>query len=332
MENGNIYHDGVVLILETSCWGARKKLPQEKINVSADPKFVSGTKRLVDHEKYLKPIRRNQQRAPERIRDRWAVPGFPLTGASFIPKANIETVDSALEEHLRAHEELVREFLPLYPRMKEEARAELEPDGLYDEEEYPQDVRARFGFTWKYVMLEAPEPSANVMTAPMLEREKEKIGVMIEEFRANAVAILRKEFAQAVANLAECLKSGNKRRIKQESLESLTDWMERFERVNINNDRELARIVETMRGLVAGTNTREPPPETRSSPRSRPSSTPARPLSSRPEAALKRASSRRPGRESTRQPRSPSSKTRPWSTPRKSTPRTWRRPNPETTS
>ncbi|MEW6443187.1 MAG: DUF3150 domain-containing protein [bacterium] len=257
MENGSIYHDGVVLILETSCWGARKKLPQDRINVSADPKFVSGTKRLVDHEKYLKPIRRNQQQAFERIRDRWAVPGFPLTGASFIPKANIETVDSILQEHLRAHEELVREFLPLYPRMKEEARAQLEPDGLFDEEEYPKDVLSRFSFTWKYVILEAPDAGANVMTAPMLEREKEKIGLMIEEFRANAVAILRKEFARTVAGLAECLKSGNKRRIRQESLESLNEWIERFERVNINNDRELAGIVETMRSLVVGTDAKE---------------------------------------------------------------------------
>ena len=139
METGNIYHDGVVLILETSCWGARKKLPQDRINVSADPRFVSGTKRLVDHERYLQPIRRNQQQAADRIRDRWVVPGFPLAGASFIPKANIETVESALQEYLRRHEELVEEFLPLYPRMKEEARAQLEPDGLYDEEEYPRD-------------------------------------------------------------------------------------------------------------------------------------------------------------------------------------------------
>ena len=44
METGNIYHDGVVLILQTSCWGTRKKLPEDRINVSADPKFVSGTK------------------------------------------------------------------------------------------------------------------------------------------------------------------------------------------------------------------------------------------------------------------------------------------------
>ncbi len=257
METGNIYQDGVVLILETSCWGARKKLPQDRINVSADPKFVSGTKRLVDHERYLQPIRRNQQQAADRIRDRWAVPGFPLNGASFIPKANIETVESALQKYLGRHEELVEEFLPLYPRMKEEARIELEPDGLYEDEEYPRDVRSRFGFAWKYVILEAPDAGANVMTAPMLAREKEKIGVMIEEFRANAVAILRTEFAQVVANLAECLKSGNKRRIRQESLDSLEDWMERFERLNINNDRELTGFVETMRGLVAGTDARE---------------------------------------------------------------------------
>jgi hypothetical protein len=141
--------------------------------------------------------------------------------------------------------------------MKEEARIQLEPDGLYDEEEYPQDVRSRFGFTWKYVILEAPEAGANVMTAPMLEREKQKIGVMIEEFRVNAVAILRTEFAQVVANLADCLKSGNKRRIRQESLDSLEAWIERFERLNINNDGELAGFVETMRGLVAGTDARE---------------------------------------------------------------------------
>jgi len=70
-------------------------------------------------------------------------------------------------------------------------RLELAPDGLCDEEEYPEDVRTQFGFTWKYVILEAPEASANVMTAPMLQREKKKIGGMIQEFRSNAAAILR---------------------------------------------------------------------------------------------------------------------------------------------
>ena len=34
----------------------------------------------MDHEKYLRPIRRNQQQAYDRIRDRLAVPGFPLDG------------------------------------------------------------------------------------------------------------------------------------------------------------------------------------------------------------------------------------------------------------
>ena len=42
METGNIYHDGVVFSLQTTCWGVCRKLPQDRISALTDKAARNG--------------------------------------------------------------------------------------------------------------------------------------------------------------------------------------------------------------------------------------------------------------------------------------------------
>jgi hypothetical protein len=130
--------------------------------------------------------------------------------------------------------------------MIDEARAILEPDGLWDPREYPSlsEIGGHFGFRWHYEIPDLPAGANGngILSPEMMQAEIEKNAAQVQEFGQAAVHILREEFFRAMSDLSGSLESGKLRAIKQESLDSFKNWFDKFRELNVWNDTELETL------------------------------------------------------------------------------------------
>jgi 5-methylthioribose kinase len=82
------------------------------------------------------------------------------------------------------------------------------------------------------------------------KEEKTKFTNMMDAFKEEAVASLREEFSQHVSHLADVLRKD--KRFYDSSVEHVVDFIDKFAKLNIANDKELAAQVEAVRRVLGG--------------------------------------------------------------------------------
>ena len=219
----NIFQKACLVQINTSVWQGSLQLPPEAMQRLGDSAWLKGRKFLIDPET-LAPVRSMAKRARAKI-EKYTL-SFPITGLILVPKERISDVESSLKETEAEYWEEVTKFLDKYDAARYEAQDNL--GEYYNEADYPVDIRAKFGFVWRFLAIDTPS-KGSILTPELYERERQRFLDLMEETRQNAVLMLRAEYAEFLNHLIERLKpdaDGNKKMIKSSSLERFQEFLD----------------------------------------------------------------------------------------------------------
>ncbi len=247
----NMFEKGCLVQLSVSRWGAIRKIDKSKLaKMVSSPEWLNATKKLVDPEA-LKPICKVGNSARSYLTS-ISLP-FPLQGLVFVPKEMISRVDTRLNEFKTEFSEAVNEFISEYDSFRETAMVYLED--LFNEIDYPVDVRKKFSFAWRFIILDVPDGKVGLLAPEVYEREKEKFIQTMEEAREMAINSLREEFASMVERVTDRFSmgpAGKPKIFKNTAVQSFYDFFETFKERNIFRDEELAQLVTRAREVLGG--------------------------------------------------------------------------------
>jgi hypothetical protein len=247
----NIFEKGCLVQLSVSQWGAARKIDKSKLaEMVSSPDWVRATKKLVDPES-LKPVSKITNEARSYLTG-VSLP-FPIKGLVFIPKDLISRVDERLQDFKDRFDREVETFLGDYHYLRSLARIYL--GELFNELDYPVDIRRKFSFSWRFVILDVPDGQMGVLSPEVYEREKEKFVKTMEEARELAVLSLREEFASMVDRITERFGNGpdgKPKVFKNTTVTGFYEFFETFKERNIFRDAELAELVEQAKSILGG--------------------------------------------------------------------------------
>jgi len=251
--NSDIFERACLVQLSSSIWNGTKAIEpavmKEIAENGGDTEWLKGFKDLINRE-MLGPIRTAVSNARNTIR-RFALP-FPITSIYLVPKENLEIIDEQLQIFKEKFWEQFYEFEAIYGDALDEARVKL--GELYNEADYPTDIRSKFNFEWRYVALTVPGRNT-VLSPEIYQREKEKFQGMMEETRELAMVALREEFSDVLKYITERLNTnGNgKTKVLQTSMfNKLQEFLDEFGNRNIFIDEKLAELTSQARNAITG--------------------------------------------------------------------------------
>lgn len=245
MAEGNIFEQGCLIQLNVSIWGGKIKLPSTKLNVDADPTLIRAIKYLIDRD-CLKPIEKERNAARSYIYGK-TLP-FPIPGVHFIPKELIQPVDRTLPEYQARFNERLSHFVSNFEIFIQSTRLRL--NQLFDPSEYPTDIRSKFSFSWRFLVVDSPGETG-ILTPEIYAREEAKFQRTMEEFNELAIVTLRTRFAEMIDRAVERL-SGEKKTFRDSLIGNIRAFLDDFSQLNIRNDQALEEQVARCKRILEG--------------------------------------------------------------------------------
>jgi hypothetical protein len=238
-------------------FGVRKSLtPPQKARAAesfdADGGSLSAAKKLIDAGH---PAFRAVTAIRGRIEQSWrsqSLP-FPEPGVRLIRQEQVEPfarqVDALRGELRDAVAELDRRF----DELKGAARQKL--GSLYDEDDYPASLGGLYDVACDFPSVEPP--AYLVALSPRLyEQERARASARFEEAVRLAEEAFLGEFGRLVAHLRERLGGadgdGDPKVFRDSAVGNLTEFFERFRRLNVRSNAQLDALVDEARRIVRG--------------------------------------------------------------------------------
>lgn len=250
MENKDIFKKACLVQFSTSVWQSSRVLDQSILadRLGQDVEWLRGRKFLINPE-LLGPIKTAVHQARNHIQ-KFALP-FPITSIYLIPKDSLEIVDERLNHFKERFWNKVSDFEALYEVGREEAQTVLKD--LFNETDYPTDIRSKFRFEWRYLTLGIPG-KAHLLTPEIYEREKEKFQDLMEETRELSMIAIREGFAQVVDHLVERLggNNGKPKVLTNNLFNKLNEFIDDLELKNIFEDKTLTELAQQAREIIGG--------------------------------------------------------------------------------
>ena len=251
----NIFQKGCLVQLTMSKWGGIKQIKKNKLAemvVNADHTWVTASKKLVEPAS-LKPICKISNAARACL-NATSLP-FPITSMVFIPKDLIESVDEKLQEFKSDFYAAVDNFRQDYDDLRIDAKEYL--GDLFNEIDYPIDIRSKFDFQWRFLTLDIPNGNTMLLAPDVYAREKAKFIETMEDARRMATEALREEFAVMVEHISERFSNSDiKPKIfKRSTVDSFYEYFQTFKERNIFEDDQLSELVSMAQEILNGTST-----------------------------------------------------------------------------
>jgi len=252
----DIFQEGVLIDLDISFWGGRKKLSLPELGVKPkDQKdadrfkdlFNLGTKRLIQKER-ISEFQYWANKARTTL-DKMSV-RFPIGKARFVPQSMLEDLVKALEEVKSEFDERVSAFMQDYPNLRDamldlyeehaEAIWEKHGDDLPDDNvdlfvnrfltpiiaAYPgkMKITMMFGMAWHMYSVAAP-------SIPGVGKDQtDKINTFLDQ----VVVSLREEVTKYFEHVAGMI--DNDKRFTEKTMKALRDKIMRFKTLNFLGD------------------------------------------------------------------------------------------------
>jgi hypothetical protein len=237
-------------------WGVHRALtPRQKEELGAaadaDARLLTAGKKLIDRRH---PAARALTSVRTRLGNYWRGLTLPYTeaGVRLIRQADIGPFVQAMEGFRQELAEAEAGLAAAFGEIQADARRRL--GRLYDEADYPAEVRGLFGVEWDFPSVEPPAYLMRV--APEVhEQECRRVAARFEEAVRLAEQAFAAEFAGLLEHLAERLSDGpgGQRKVFRDSaVSNLTDFFQRFRNLNVRSNAELDALVSQAQGLVRG--------------------------------------------------------------------------------
>jgi len=252
----NLFEKGCLVQLSASVWGATRKIkPHQLADLTVSSEWLRASKKLVDPEA-LKPTNKIINKTRSYLTS-MSLP-FPIKGMEFVPKEMISRVDEKLNEFRSEFNQSVDDFMGSYEQLREVAMVHL--GALFDESEYPMDVRKKFAFIWRFIVVDVPNGNTSLLAPEVYEREKQKFVETMEQARELAIQSLREEFAGMVERITERFSNGpngDTKIFRNRTVNNFYEFFETFKERNIFRDEELSQLVERAKAILGGRSAEE---------------------------------------------------------------------------
>ncbi len=236
--------------------GVRKTLSEDQrqqaaSTFDADTKSVSASKKLLDTSH---PAFRAATAVKTQAVDYWKRSTLPYIepGMRLIRREDVSAFDvhmtSARAELAEAVEELDRH----YAELVDQARERL--GNLFDAGDYAPNLSDLFGVEWDYPSCEPPSYLRS-LSPQLYEAECQRMQSRFNDAVQMAEQAFADELSQLVSHLAERLSGeddGSPKVFRDSAVTNLTEFFERFQRLNIRSDEQLDQLVEEARGVIGG--------------------------------------------------------------------------------
>jgi hypothetical protein len=245
----DVFQKACLIQLSSSHWQGSRILEQgimERLGENSE--WLRGRKYLINPE-LLGPIRTALHQARGMVQ-KFSLP-FPITSLYLVPKESLTVVDERLQAYKNRFWNKVEEFEAVYESAREEARVNL--GALFNEADYPMDIRSKFKFDWRFLVLTVPTKS-KILTPEIYEREKQKFETLMDETRELAMTALREEFGQIINFLVERLgnNGGKPKTLNGSMFNKLHEFIEDLATRNIFEDERLVELCEQARSVIGG--------------------------------------------------------------------------------
>lgn len=242
--------------LSFTWFGTRKTLsPEQKARAAesfgAEGEYLSAGKKLLN-------VRHPKFRAVTRIKTtsmsffKGASLPFPEPGLRLIRQDDIDSVNSRMTSLKSELEEAVAELDRHYDELKSAARERL--GNLYNESDYPVTLVGLFDMAWEFPSVEPPDYLQR-LSPELYRQECERMQARFDEAVRLAEAAFTEELAKLVEHLTERLngqQDGKPKVFRDTAITNLTDFFQRFGRLNIRSNEQLDELVAQAQGIVRG--------------------------------------------------------------------------------
>lgn len=237
-------------------FGVRKTLSaaqkeQAADSFAAEAKFLSAAKKLLDtrHEAFQVVIA-----VRGRVLAYWkalTLP-YPEPGIRLIRQDDLSQFDEQLQIFRAELSRAVSGLQTRYVELKDLARARL--GTLFNARDYPESLLDEFGVAWEFPTVEPPEYLRRLNPA-LYEQECQRVQQRFQEAVSLAEQAFLDELARLVNHLTERLAGtddGKPKVFRDSVIENLSDFFDRFQRLNIRSSAELDELVQQTQRIVQG--------------------------------------------------------------------------------
>jgi hypothetical protein len=240
----NIFDLGTLIQFETHAWQARKRLPTKiakQLTPNAEKTLVRANKDLID-KSHLQEINGIIADARNFV---WTVSNpFPIKGIHFINNDIVPNAKEKLDGYISKLKKAVNEFAKKYNKFIDEAESYLGADQLFNASDYPtkSDIRNRFSISYRFFDLAIP----SAISEEMRKEETNNFQSLMKQTQEMGVLALREGFSEIVTHLNDTLSGkldGEKKRLNQNSINKISEFLNTFKQRNVFNDHELEKII-----------------------------------------------------------------------------------------
>lgn len=252
----DIFEKSVLLVLSLPYgFGVKKKAPDETIKADADEGWMESYKKTLQSPEF-EAIKSADGKLRAYISGR-CLPSLDKlfrSGVYPLPVELVAEVDERLEAHKAMRQRLIDRFIETYEERREEAREAL--GDLYSDSDYPErdELRLNLNMRYQYITINTPE-SLKGISDSIFQRECNKADAMWSEARDEMKAALRNQLKELLDHLVDRLRpsaDGKAKVFRNSMMANFGDFLSVFDAKNISDDKDLATLVEKLRGLSEG--------------------------------------------------------------------------------
>jgi hypothetical protein len=237
-------------------FGVRKSLSAEQKSQAADTfgaegNYLSAGKKLIDTGH---PAFRAVTAVRNRATSLWrglSLP-YPEPGIRLIRQDDISSFDVQMTSLRAELDEAVSQLDDRLTELKAAARQRL--GQLFNPADYPASLRGLFEIAWDYPSVEPPDYLRELSPA-LYEQERSRVAARFDEAVRLAEEAFIGELAKLVSHLTERLSGqddGKPKIFRDSAIDNLTEFFQRFQRMNVRNSEQLDELVAQTRRLVRG--------------------------------------------------------------------------------
>lgn len=237
-------------------FGTRKTLsPEQKAEAAdafgAEGNYLSAAKKLLDTKH---PAFRAVTSVRHQILSYWkgnSLP-YPEPGIRLIRQDDV----GAFNRHMSAHrgnlEEAIAGLNAHYADLKATARERL--GRLFNATDYPASLNGLFDVAWDFPSVEPPTYLLR-LSPELYQQESERVAARFDDAVRLAEEAFLIEIDRLVSHLTERLSGlddGKPKVFRDSAIENLTEFFQRFRRLNIRSNEQLDQLVEQVQNTVRG--------------------------------------------------------------------------------
>ena len=242
--------------LSFTWFGTRKSLsPEQKARAAesfgAEGDYLSAGKKLlnVGHPKF-KAVTHIKTRAMSYFKG-VSLP-FPEPGLRLVRQDDVASVNTQMVTFKAELEEVVAELNQHYDELKSAAQARL--GNLFNASDYPVTLIGLFDVAWEFPAVEPPN-YLQQLSPELYQQECERMQARFHDAVQMAEQAFTEELTKLVSHLSERLagqNDGKPKVFRDTAITNLTEFFQRFQRLNIRSNAQLDELVVQAQDIVRG--------------------------------------------------------------------------------